>query len=139
MPMMVLTVLAVTLAPCSSSPNCVSTEARDAHATAPFRYTGSVSDARSALLAILGAMPRTKIVESNDTTIRAEFTTRIFRFTDDATFVIDDATKTVRFRIARRPFRLRCEPEEDGGDQEAVRGRLVGEVWSLEFRVWSLN
>lgn len=100
--MILFAVLAVSLAPCPSSPNCVSTEARDAHAIAPFRYTGSAPDARAALLAILRAMPRTKIVESDETTIRAEFTTRIFRFTDDATFVIDDATKTVRFRSASR-------------------------------------
>lgn len=102
MPMILFAVLAVSLAPCPSTPNCVSTEARDAHAIAPFRFTGSASDARAALLAILRSMPRTKIVESNETTIRAEFTTRIFRFTDDATFVIDDATKTIRFRSASR-------------------------------------
>lgn len=99
---MILFLMAITLAPCPSTPNCVSTEARDAHAIAPFHYAGSAADARAALLAILGAMSRTKIVEAGEGTIRAEFTTLVFRFTDDATFVIDDATKTIRFRSASR-------------------------------------
>lgn len=91
------------LKPCPKTPNCVSTEATDTtHAIAPYRYSGPASDARAKLVDVLKHMPRTKIVSADATTIRAEFTTAIFRFTDDATFVIDDSTKTIRFRSASR-------------------------------------
>ena len=53
------------------------------------------------LLSILRAMPRSTIVVA-DSLIRAEFRTRIFRFTDDAIFLFDDAKKEVHFRSASR-------------------------------------
>lgn len=90
------------LAPCPKSPNCVSTEATDAHHIEPFRYSSSRDEAKQRLLEILRSMPRTTIVSSAGEIIRAEFRTRIFRFVDDGVFAIDDATKTVRFRSASR-------------------------------------
>lgn len=89
------------LPPCPRTPNCVSTLATDTHRIAPFRYGGTVEQARERLLAILKAMPRTTIVAVQPA-IRVEFRTRILRFTDDATFVFDDASKTIHFRSASR-------------------------------------
>ncbi|HEX2831537.1 MAG TPA: DUF1499 domain-containing protein [Thermoanaerobaculia bacterium] len=91
------------LKPCPSSPNCVSTEATDkTHAIAPYRYSGPAGDAMQKLLGILKAMPRTKIVSSDGSMIRAEFKTAWFGFTDDGIFVADDTTKSIRFRSASR-------------------------------------
>ncbi|HEX9982603.1 MAG TPA: DUF1499 domain-containing protein [Thermoanaerobaculia bacterium] len=90
------------LPPCPNTPNCVSTQATDSHAIEPIRYEGAASAAMQKLLEILRAMPRTKIVASDATSVRAEFSTRIFRWVDDGLFVLDDATKTIHFRSASR-------------------------------------
>ena len=94
--------MAVVLAPCPASPNCVSTLAADAHKIAPIHYTTSREAAMQRLLSILHAMPRTTIVASDASSVRVEFRTLIFRFVDDAQFVVDDATKTIHFRSASR-------------------------------------
>jgi uncharacterized protein (DUF1499 family) len=91
-----------TLPPCPATPNCVSTQATDSHRIDVIRYSGSAAEATERLLAILRAIPRTRIVASEAGTVRAEFTTRIFRWVDDALFLIDDSTKTIHFRSASR-------------------------------------
>lgn len=95
-------ILAVTLTPCPDKPNCVSTQATDAHAIAPIPYRSTQADAMQRLLAILRAMPRTTIVQSGADSVRVEFRTRVFGFVDDAQFAIDDKTKTIHFRSASR-------------------------------------
>lgn len=53
------------LAPCPSSPNCVSTQAEDpAHSIDPLAYTGSVEEAQTQILAILQSMERVAIVRN---------------------------------------------------------------------------
>ncbi len=95
----------VTLTPCPDSPNCVSSQAPadDAqHHMAPLTYLGTAEEARQKLLAVIGAMPRTKIIADENNYIHATFTSLIFRFVDDVEFVIDDSTKQVHFRSASR-------------------------------------
>ena len=51
------------LAPCPSSPNCVSTQSTDPkHRMAPIAYTSSLEEARDRVEKILRAMPRTPLV-----------------------------------------------------------------------------
>jgi uncharacterized protein (DUF1499 family) len=91
------------LAPCPPTPNCVSTLATDPrHAIPPLHYTTSPQGAKERLLGILHSMPRTSIVSSGNDTIGVEFRTALFRFVDDALFVIDDSTRTIHFRSASR-------------------------------------
>ena len=90
------------LPPCPNKPNCVSTQATDAHAIAPIRYQSAQQQAMQRLLTVLRAMPRTTIVEAGPDSVRAEFRTRLFRFVDDAQFVFDDKAKTIHFRSASR-------------------------------------
>lgn len=95
----------VTLAPCPESPNCISSQAPadDAqHYMAPLTYTGTAEEAREKLLAVIGAMPRTKVVADEGNYIHATFTSLIFRFVDDVEFVIDDSAKQIHFRSAAR-------------------------------------
>ncbi len=55
------------LAPCPSSPNCVSTHATDApHAIAPFRYTKSLAAAKEALKTMIRTVPRTRLVQEDE-------------------------------------------------------------------------
>ena len=91
------------LPPCPSSPNCVSTQAQDAgHAIAPIRYRKSRAEAREALKEVIRSLPRTKLVEEDESYLHYEFTSLLLRFVDDVEFVFDDEAKTIHFRSASR-------------------------------------
>lgn len=92
-----------TLGLCPSSPNCVSTQASDeSHAIAPFRYRKSRAEAKEALKEVIRSLPRTKLVEEDETYLHYEVTSLLFRFVDDVEFLFDDDTKTIHFRSASR-------------------------------------
>jgi len=75
------------LVPCPKTPNCVSSQASaQTHFIAPIYVHGTPLDAQVRLLQVLNALPRTKIVVAQDDYIRAEFTSKIFRFIDDVEF-----------------------------------------------------
>lgn len=91
------------LAPCPSSPNCVSTKVQDQeHQIVPFHYQMSKAEAKQALKEIVRSLPRTRLVEENETYLHYEFTSLLLRFVDDVEFVFDDGTKTIHFRSASR-------------------------------------
>jgi uncharacterized protein (DUF1499 family) len=91
------------LTPCPSSPNCVSTQAQDeGHAIAPFQYRKSRAEAKESLKAIVQTMPRTRLVEEDESYLHYEFTSLLLRFVDDVEFLFDDETKTVHFRSGSR-------------------------------------
>ncbi len=91
------------LSPCPSSPNCVSTQAQDeGHAIAPFRYRKSRAEAKEALKEVIRSLPRTKLVEEDESNLHYEFTSLLLRFIDDVEFLFDDETKTIHFRSASR-------------------------------------
>jgi len=92
-----------TLVSCPSSPNCVSTQAQDAgHAIAPFRYRKSRAEAKEALKEFLRSLPRTKLVEEDETYLHYESTSLLLRFVDDVEFLFDDESKIIHFRSASR-------------------------------------
>lgn len=79
------------LAPCPSSPNCVSTEATTAlHQIAPILLAGTPAQAQDKLLAALKALPNVTIVTNRAGYIHAEFRTPGMGFIDDAEFVLSD-------------------------------------------------
>ena len=92
-----------TLGPCPSSPNCVSTQASDeGHAIAPFRYRKSRAEAKEVLKEVIRSLPRTKLLEEDESYLHYEFTSLLLRFVDDVEFLFDDETKTIHFRSASR-------------------------------------
>jgi uncharacterized protein (DUF1499 family) len=81
----------------------VSTQAQDeSHAIAPLRYQKTRAEAKEALKAIIRTLPRTKLVEEDDTYLHYEFTSLLLRFVDDVEFLFDDEAKTIHFRSASR-------------------------------------
>jgi uncharacterized protein (DUF1499 family) len=91
------------LDPCPSSPNCVSTQAQDGgHAITPIRYRKSRAEAKEALKEVIRSMPRTKLVEEDETYLHYEAISLLLRFVDDVEFLFDDETKTIHFRSASR-------------------------------------
>jgi uncharacterized protein (DUF1499 family) len=91
------------LAPCPKSPNCVSTDSTDEkHRMDPLVYATSLAEARDRLVEVLQGMPRTRVITLDPDYIHAECRSRLFGFTDDVEFLLDDANKTVHFRSASR-------------------------------------
>lgn len=91
------------LAPCPSSPNCVSSQSSDdAHRIAPLTYSGPAAYAMKRLTAIVQTFPRTSAITISDSYLHAEFTSSLFRFVDDVEFVIDDDAKVIHVRSASR-------------------------------------
>jgi uncharacterized protein (DUF1499 family) len=91
------------LAPCPDSPNCVSTRAVDPeHRIDPIPFDGTTEQAVSQLKKAIATIPRMRIVNEQDGYIRAEATSRIFRFIDDVEFLISGDEKLIHARSASR-------------------------------------
>ena len=91
------------LAPCPSSPNCVSSQSKDPeHAVEPLSYTKSALRAMTDLKKVILGMKRSKIVEERDSYLRAEFTSALWRFVDDVEFYFDEGTQVIHVRSASR-------------------------------------
>lgn len=89
--------------PCPDSPNCVCSQYPDQlHNIEPLTYKGSVQEARGRLLGVIQGMKRAKVVADQEFYLHAEFTSAVFRFVDDAEFLIDDAQKVIHMRSASR-------------------------------------
>ena len=90
------------LSPCPPSPNCVSTASTGSHGTAPFRLAKPAAeawqDARQAVL----SLPRTRIVEENETYLHAESTTPLLRFVDDIELQLQPHERRIAVRSASR-------------------------------------
>lgn len=72
------------LAPCPTSPNCVSSFATDPeHAVEPLRYSDSQEQARERMLTILADWPRCTIIEARETYLYAELRSAVWGFVDD--------------------------------------------------------
>ena len=94
-----------TLSPCPDSPNCVSTlsTSQDSrHAIAPYRFSRTKSDAKALLKTVIAGLPRTRLVEEDETYLHYEFTSLLLRFVDDVEFLFDDEAKAIHFRSASR-------------------------------------
>lgn len=90
------------LMPCPDTPNCVSSQATSKeHNIEPMPFTGTPIEAQGRLLQIVNALQRTQIIQVDDSYIRAEFTSAIFRFVDDVEFYFPP-TKTGEIIIHTR-------------------------------------
>jgi uncharacterized protein (DUF1499 family) len=69
---------------------------------APFRYRKSRAEAKEALKEVIRSLPRVSLVEEDESYLRYEFTSLLFRFVDDVEFLLDDDAKTIHFRSASR-------------------------------------
>lgn len=106
------------LPPCRRTPNCVSTQTKDPDQfMEPILYSGPLAAARERLLAVLRALPRTRIVLEEPGYLKAECRSRVFRFVDDVDLLFDDKAKVIHFRSAarlgRRDFGVNRERMEE--------------------------
>lgn len=93
------------LAPCPSSPNCVSTRAAEddeRHHAEPIPLRVAPERAREILLEILRTRPRTEILTAEATYLHATETSALLRFVDDVELEIDAEAGEIHFRSASR-------------------------------------
>lgn len=91
------------LAPCPSSPNCVSSDAQDvSHGVAPFELTAKAPEAWKAAEAAVAALPRTHIVKRSDDFLHAECRSALFRFVDDLELELRPERGVIAVRSASR-------------------------------------
>lgn len=91
------------LAPCPESPNCVSSRAQDeGHRIEPLTYSGPAVEAWRRLVNVIRGLPRTRIVTETGDYLHVEFTSALFRFTDDVEFQLDQQASVIHVRSASR-------------------------------------
>jgi len=91
------------LAPCPSSPNCVSSQSTDKdHAVQPLPYFSTTPEAIAGLRKIILQMKRTKIITETNSYLHAEFASALWHFVDDVEFSFDDHAKLIQVRSASR-------------------------------------
>ena len=86
-------------------PNWVSSTAASGDAThyvAPLAFAGDPAQAWAALEAVLGAMPRAKVVTRSPGYLHVEFASRAMGFVDDAEFALDAPARLIHAKSAAR-------------------------------------
>ncbi len=88
---------------CPDSPNCVSSQAKDAgHYIAPFKIIGSIDEAWGGLKTALLNQSRTVITHDTVNTLHATETSLVFRFVDDVDAILDAEARLINIRSASR-------------------------------------
>ncbi len=91
------------LAPCPSSPNCVSSDAaHPLHAVPSFQLISSPQEAWRAVHEVVQALPRTRIVTENENYLHAECRSALIGFIDDLEFHLRPAAGVIAVRSAAR-------------------------------------
>ncbi len=94
------------LAPCKPTPNCVASQtdraADPGHYIPPIELRGDPSQGWAALVELVRASPRVRIVDERPGYLHAEYASRAFGFVDDVEFQIDPAGMVVHVRSASR-------------------------------------
>jgi uncharacterized protein (DUF1499 family) len=93
------------LAPCRSTPNCVSSQADSAdgeHYIAPIAFRGSMEEVRRAVQ----SMPRATVITAQASYLYAEYRTKLMRYVDDVEILKSGDILHVRSasRLGRRDF-----------------------------------
>ncbi len=91
------------LAPCPTSPNCVSSEATDKpHYIEPMAYDGETAVAHQKIVSIIKANDDLTLISQTPTYIHAEARSNLWHFIDDVEFYFDEAAGLVQLRSASR-------------------------------------
>lgn len=91
------------LAPCPSTPNCVSSDAADAaHAIPTFQLAVPPVEAWRALSAVLEGLPRVQIISLTDNYVHAECSSAFFGFVDDLELHLRASQNIIAVRSAAR-------------------------------------
>ena len=91
------------LAPCPSSPNCVSTQAEQKRKRLPpLPFSGDLQQTKKELILLLEKRPRVTLEKDEGKMLHYTFVTKTGKFTDDVTFLFEEEEKRIHFRSASR-------------------------------------
>lgn len=91
------------LAPCPSTPNCVSSQSEDAmHYIQPLTYNSTPTQAMADLKTVIESIERMKLIAETENYLYAEFTSAFWGFVDDVEFLLDENNKVIHVRSASR-------------------------------------
>jgi uncharacterized protein (DUF1499 family) len=91
------------LSDCPTKDNCVSSQASTKrYKVKTIPSNGSLDGVMMELSSLIESMPGGKVIEIHDNYMRAEFTTRIFRFVDDLECFYDKENGVIHVRSASR-------------------------------------
>lgn len=91
------------LAPCPSSPNCVSSRDTDTqHGMAPIVYDGPTAVAQDRILALITADPQVTLITNEPGYLHAEYRSPFWQFVDDVEFQFEETSGEIHFRSASR-------------------------------------
>ena len=91
------------LKPCPTSPNCVSSEAREtSQRVEAFELVENTPESWQAVIGVVREQPRTDIVAEEATRMSAEVSSRVFGFVDDLDLVYHPETGRIGVRSASR-------------------------------------
>lgn len=91
------------LAPLSSKPNCVSTQAQNpAKEIEPLHFKDSLKNSRDILEEIILSDETSKLIELKDDYIHCTYSSKLLKFKDDVEFYFDIETKLIHIRSASR-------------------------------------
>ena len=93
------------LMPCPSKPNCVNSFSKDeGQYIKPIVIDGANNEVENAILSVINTMENSKVTESDNSYIRAEFSSDFFGFVDDVEFYFpeNESEKTIYIRSAAR-------------------------------------
>ena len=91
------------LAPCPSSPNCVSSDSRDsAHYIKPFQLAVPANEAWQVVRELVAKLPRTQIFSEGPDYLHAECRSAVFGFIDDLELNLRPAQGIIAVRSASR-------------------------------------
>ena len=86
------------LAPCPSTPNCVSSQSEDSKSQIEPLPPVSIAELKK----VVEGMERTTIVEESDNYLYAEFKSKLMGFVDDVEFYLDSGANVMQVRSASR-------------------------------------
>ena len=90
------------LAPCPSSPNCVSSQSEDEkHRIDPIRFSSSPAEAMDRLKKVIEGIGAATLVRATPDYLHVEFRT-LLGFVDDAEFYAEGSEKVIHLRSAAR-------------------------------------
>ena len=95
----------MSLEPCPPSPNCVCSQedpSDSQHYMEPIDYAGPADAALDAIAAVIESSSGASVSARTGNRVDAIFVSRIFRFKDDVSFVVDPDEGKIHFRSASR-------------------------------------
>jgi uncharacterized protein (DUF1499 family) len=86
------------LASCPNTPNCVNSQSQDPKSKIDPLPPVAIDELKK----VIESMERTKIIDSNDSYLYAEFTSKLMGYVDDVEFYLDRSQNILHVRSASR-------------------------------------